>query len=169
MHILYKILSEKGDIVVLKWKSFLYSFVITFIFAALGGIVTYIGMPKFENVQQPPLSPPSYLFPIVWSILFLLMSVSAAIIYDSDNETSAKALFIYTIQLTLNFWWCVLFFGFRLYFFSFIWLLLLLLTVFVMTVLFYRINKLAGLIQIPYMIWLGFAAYLNFGVWFLNR
>ncbi len=154
---------------VLKCRSFLYSSAITFIFAILGGIVTYIGMPRFQNTVQPPLSPPAYLFPIVWTLLFLLMSVSAAIIYDSDDEISPKALFLYMIQLTLNFWWCVLFFGFRLYFFSFIWLLLLLLTVFVMTVLFYRVNKLAGILQIPYILWLTFAAYLNFGIWFLNR
>ncbi len=154
---------------VLKWKSFLYSFLITFLFAALGGIVTYIGIPRFESAVQPPLSPPGYLFPIVWSVLFLLMSIGAAIIYDSDNADSPKALFIYTVQLTLNFWWCVLFFGFRLYFVSFIWLLILLLAVFIMTVLFYRVNKIAGLLQIFYIIWLMFAAYLNFGVWFLNR
>ncbi len=147
----------------------MYSFVITFLFALLGGIVTYIGMPKFESAVQPPLSPPAYLFPIVWSILFLLMAVGATIIYDSDEETSPKALFLYTIQLTFNFWWCVLFFGFRLYFMAFIWLLLLLLCVFIMTVLFYRISRLAGLIQIPYLLWLLFASYLNFGVWFLNR
>ena len=159
----------KGDIVVLKCRSFLYSSAITFIFAILGGIVTYIGMPRFQNTVQPPLSPPAYLFPIVWTLLFLLMSVSAAIIYDSGDEISPKALFLYMIQLTLNFWWCVLFFGFRLYFFSFIWLLLLLLTVFIMTVLFYRVNKLAGILQIPYILWLMFAAYLNFGIWFLNR
>ena len=159
----------KGDIVVLKCRSFLYSSAITFIFAILGGIVTYIGMPRFQNTVQPPLSPPAYLFPIVWTLLFLLMSVSATIIYDSDDEISPKALFLYMIQLTLNFWWCVLFFGFRLYFFSFIWLLLLLLTVFIMTVLFYRVNKLAGILQIPYILWLMFAAYLNFGIWFLNR
>ena len=154
---------------VLKCRSFLYSSAITFIFAILGGIVTYIGMPRFQNTVQPPLSPPAYLFPIVWTLLFLLMSVSATIIYDSDDEISPKALFLYMIQLTLNFWWCVLFFGFRLYFFSFIWLLLLLLTVFIMTVLFYRVNKLAGILQIPYILWLMFAAYLNFGIWFLNR
>ena len=154
---------------VLKCRSFLYSSAITFIFAILGGIVTYIGMPRFQNTVQPPLSPPAYLFPIVWTLLFLLMSVSAAIIYDSGDEISPKALFLYMIQLTLNFWWCVLFFGFRLYFFSFIWLLLLLLTVFIMTVLFYRVNKLAGILQIPYILWLMFAAYLNFGIWFLNR
>ena len=129
----------------------------------------FVSYNLFQNTVQPPLSPPAYLFPIVWTLLFLLMSVSAAIIYDSDDEISPKALFLYMIQLTLNFWWCVLFFGFRLYFFSFIWLLLLLLTVFIMTVLFYRVNKLAGILQIPYILWLMFAAYLNFGIWFLNR
>ena len=154
---------------IFKWRSFFYSFVITFLFAILGGIVTYIGMAKFQHTVQPPLSPPAYLFPIVWSVLFLLMAIGATIIYDSDNEDSPKALFIYTIQLTLNFWWCVLFFGFGLYFVSFIWLLILLLAVFIMTVLFYRINKWAGLLQIFYILWLLFAAYLNFGVWFLNR
>lgn len=154
---------------VLKCKSFLYSAVITFLFAILGGIVTYIGIPKFENAVQPPLSPPSYLFPIVWTLLFLLMAVSAAMIYDSEDVTAAKSLFMYTVQLTLNFWWCVLFFGFRLYFVSFIWLLILLLTVFMMTVLFFRISRFAGILQIPYILWLAFAAYLNFGVWFLNR
>ena len=159
----------KGDIVVLRCKSFLYSAVISFLFAILGGIVTYIGMSRFEDAVQPPLSPPSYLFPIVWTLLFLLMSVSAAMIYDSEDAVSAKALFIYTVQLSLNFWWCVLFFGFRLYFVSFIWLLILMLTVFIMAVLFFRINRLAGILQIPYILWLAFAAYLNFGIWFLNR
>lgn len=159
----------KGDIVVLKCRSFLYSSAVTFIFAILGGIVTYIGMPRFQNAVQPPLSPPAFLFPIVWTMLFLLMSVSASIMYDSDDEIAPKSLFLYMIQLTLNFWWCVLFFGFRLYFFSFIWLLILLLAVFMMTVLFYRVNRLAGILQIPYILWLMFAAYLNFGIWFLNR
>ncbi len=154
---------------VFKWKSFLYSFVITFLFAVLGGIVTYIGMAKFQKVVQPPLSPPTFLFPVVWSILFLLMAIGATLVYDSDDSSSPKALFVYTIQLTMNFWWCVLFFGFGLYFVSFIWLLLLLLAVFIMTVLFYRVSKTAGLLQIFYIVWLLFAAYLNFGVWFLNR
>ena len=154
---------------VLKCRSFLYSSAVTFIFAILGGIVTYIGMPRFQNAVQPPLSPPAFLFPIVWTMLFLLMSVSASIMYDSDDEIAPKSLFLYMIQLTLNFWWCVLFFGFQLYLTSFVWLVLLWAAVLVMTIMFTRINKLAGLLQIAYLVWLTFAAYLNFGVWLLNR
>ena len=134
----------------LSWKTFLYSALMTFLFAALGGIVTYLGMPFFEQVKQPPLSPP-------------------AIIYDSDNPNAPKALLVYLVQLTMNFWWCVFFFGFRMYLFSFIWLLLLMIAVVVMIILFTRINRLAGFIQLGYLLWLCFAAYLNFGIWFLNR
>ena len=135
----------------------------------LGGIVTYIGMAKFHKVVQPPLSPPTFLFPVVWSILFLLMAYSAAVIYDSGSHHMPKAIFVYALQLTMNFWWCVLFFGFRLYLAAFIWLLLLWAAVLVMIVLFYRINRTAGLLQIFYLLWLTFAAYLNFGVYLLNR
>ena len=153
----------------LKLKTFLYLLLFTFLFAGLGALVTYLGMPAFEQLKQPFLSPPSFLFPIVWTILYLLMAFGAAIIYDSDNANSPKALFVYVIQLTLNFWWCVLFFGFRLYLFSFIWLLLLICAVVVMIILFTRINRLAGLLQLFYLLWICFAAYLNFGIWFLNR
>ncbi|MBQ3928505.1 MAG: tryptophan-rich sensory protein, partial [Clostridia bacterium] len=135
----------------LSWKTFLYSALMTFLFAALGGIVTYLGMPFFEQVKQPPLSPPAFLFPIVWSILFLAMSLGAAIIYDSDNPNAPKALLVYLVQLTMNFWWCVFFFGFRMYLFSFIWLLLLMIAVVVMIILFTRINRLAGFIQLGYL------------------
>lgn len=153
----------------LKLKTFWYLLLFTFLFAGLGALVTYLGMPAFEQLKQPFLSPPSFLFPIVWTILYLLMAFGAAIIYDSDNANSPKALFVYVIQLTLNFWWCVLFFGFRLYLFSFIWLLLLICAVIVMIILFTRINRLAGLLQLFYLLWICFAAYLNFGIWFLNR
>ncbi len=152
-----------------KWKTFWYSLILTFLFAIGGGIVTYLGMKDFEALTQPFLSPPAWLFPVVWSILFLLMSYSAAVVYDSGSTKMPKALFIYALQLTMNFWWCVLFFGFRLYLFAFIWLVLLWLAVLVMIVLFYRIDKKAGLLQIFYLLWLTFAAYLNLSIYLLNR
>lgn len=153
----------------IKLKTFLYSLLFTFLLAIAGGVVTYLGMPGFKEALQPPLSPPAFLFPIVWTLLFALMAFSAAVIYDSGHPDMPKALFVYTVQLTMNFWWCVLFFGFRLYLTSFIWIILLWAAVLVMIVLFSRINKLAGLLQLFYLVWLTFAAYLNFGVWFLNR
>ncbi len=152
-----------------QWKTFWYSFALTFLFAIGGGIVTYAGMPQYEAAVHPALTPPSWLFPVVWSILFLLMTYSAAVIYDSGHPDLSKAIFVYALQLTMNFWWCVLFFGFKLYLFAFIWLILLWIAVLVMIILFYRINKMAGLLQIPYLVWLTFAAYLNLGLYLLNR
>lgn len=152
-----------------KLKTLLWSLILTFALAAAGGVVTYLGMSGFRTAQQPPLSPPAFLFPIVWTLLFAVMAFGAAVIYDSENKNSPKALFVYALQLTMNFWWCVLFFGFRLYLTSFIWLVLLWTAVLIMIILFTRINKLAGLLQILYLLWLTFAAYLNLGVWLLNR
>ena len=153
----------------IKLKTFLYALLLTFLFGIGGGIVTYVGMPRYEAAAHPALTPPSWLCPVVWSILYFLMAYAAAVIYDSGSKATARALFVFMVQLTMNFWWCVLFFGFGLYLFSFIWLLLLWIAVLVMIVLFYRINKWAGLSQIPYLVWLTFAAYLNLGVFLLNR
>ena len=152
-----------------KTKVFVYSYILTFLFAAGGGIVTYAGMNGFEAVKQPALTPPSWVFPVVWTILFSLMAYGAAVIYLSGSAGMPRAMFIYALQLTMNFWWCVLFFGFRLYLFSFIWLVLLWLAVLLMTILFSRINRKAGLLQVFYLLWLSFAAYINLGVWLLNR
>ena len=152
-----------------KLRTLLWSMILTFAIAVAGGIVTYLGMDSFQAVQQPPLSPPAFLFPVVWTILFALMAFGAAVVYNSDNPNAPRALFVYALQLTMNFWWCVLFFGFRLYLTSFIWLLLLFAAVLTMTVLFTRISKPAGLLQIFYLIWLAFAAYLNYGIWLLQH
>lgn len=152
-----------------KRKTLIYSFVFTFLFAIGGGIVTYMGMSGFEAIKQPALTPPSWLFPVVWTVLFALMAYGAAVIYDSGSPLMPRAMFIYALQLTMNFWWCVLFFGFRLYLFAFIWLVLLWVSVLVMIILFSRINRGAGLLQIFYLLWLSFAAYLNFAVWLLNK
>ena len=152
-----------------KLRTLLWSMILTFAIAVAGGIVTYLGMDSFQAVQQPPLSPPAFLFPVVWTILFALMAFGAAVVYDSDNPNAPRALFVYALQLTMNFWWCVLFFGFALYLFSFVWLLLLCAAVLVMIILFYRIDRLAGLLQIPYLVWLCFAAYMNLFTWILNR
>ena len=149
-------------------KTYIISFVFTFLFAAAGGIVTYVGMPKYEAANHPFLTPPSWLFPVVWSILFALMAIGAARVYLSDKKVTPRTAFIYVLQLTMNFWWCVLFFGFGLFGFSFFWLIALLAAVIIMAVLFYSADKLSGLLQIPYILWLGFAAYLNISIWLIN-
>lgn len=152
-----------------KAKTLCYSTVLTFIFAVFGGIAVCFGISELEQIKNSFSDFPTVIFPIVWVLLYLLMSFSAAIIYDSSDESIAKApraLFLYVIQLAVSFWWYVLFFGFRLYAVSFIWLLLLILIVVCMTVLFARINKSAGLIQIFYLVCLFFTAYINAAILF---
>lgn len=122
----------------------------------------------YSSLEKPPLSPPGILFPIVWSILYILMGISLYIVSESDVRKEENYL-IYIIQLVVNSLWTLLFFGFNLQFLSFLWILLLIVLVVVMIISFYQTNKLAGLLQIPYLLWLVFAAYLNLGIYILNR
>ena len=122
----------------------------------------------YNSLIQPPPSPPAILFPIVWTILYTLMGVSYGILnvkglVDSSINT------IYYLQLFVNALWSIFFFILKWRLFAFIWILLLLTLVIIMTIRFYNKNKLAGLLQIPYILWTLFASYLNFGVYCLNR
>ncbi|MEE1319895.1 MAG: TspO/MBR family protein [Ruminococcus sp.] len=134
----------------------------------LAGLLTMGSMENFEKIAKPPLTPPSILFPIVWFILFTLMGISSYIIYESDSPYRKNALTIYGIQLVVNFIWPLLFFNLQAYLFSFIWIMLLWVLIIVMIVEFYKVSKPAALLQIPYLLWVTFAAYLNFGVFLLN-
>lgn len=134
----------------------------------LSGISTMGSMENFEKISKPPLTPPGIVFPIVWFILFTLMGISSYIIYESDSPNSKNALTVYGIQLVVNFIWPLLFFNMQAYLFSFIWILLLWILIIIMIVQFYKISKPAALLQIPYLLWVTFATYLNFGVFLLN-
>lgn len=137
---------------------------------AVASLLTGGGMEVFATVEKPPLSPPGWLFPVVWTILYTLMGISSYLILTSDADESAKegAIRVYGLQLLVNFLWPTFFFNFRWYGFSFFWLLLLWFLVVVMILRFWKINKLAAYMNIPYLIWLTFAAYLNWGIWRLN-
>lgn len=147
------------------------SIAIPIIMGAVAGFLTRNAMQDFEALNQPPLSPPGWLFPIVWTILYVLMGISAYMIKvaDASTEEIDDALTIYRYQLIANFLWPVFFFNFGWYLFAFIWLILLWILVIFMIRKFYTISKPAAYLNIPYLIWLTFAAYLNFGVWWLNR
>ena len=121
-------------------------------------------------VNKPLLSPPAFLFPIVWTILYILMGISAYLILKSDAnlEEKTKALKIYIYQLGVNFLWPIFFFNFKWYFFSFLWILLLWVLIIVMIREFSRISKTAGYLLIPYLLWVTFATYLTFAIWMLN-
>ena len=148
------------------------SYIISILAAlAVGGLSAAVNAGKMSDptLLQPPLSPPAWLFPIVWTFLFTLMGISAARVYESVCEGKNDALFIYGTQLIVNFLWTVFYFSFGALAISFFWLLFLIVLVLLMTVRFERCAAGAGKLQIPYLIWLCFAAYLNFAVWMLNR
>jgi tryptophan-rich sensory protein len=125
-------------------------------------------MDVFEQINQPPLSPPAWLFPVVWTILYTLMGISSYLILTSEEETVKKAGMLYGYQLVVNFLWPTFFFNFQWYLFSFLWLLLLIVLVIAMIREFYKISKPAAYLNIPYLLWLLFAGYLNFAIWRLN-
>lgn len=143
---------------------------IPIIVGMIAAILTRDSMKVFESLLQPPLSPPGWLFPVVWTVLYILMGISSYLVLtaDADKDEKLKAIRLYGYQLVVNFLWPTLFFNFGWYLFSFFWLLLLWIMVLVMILRFRDINKLAAYMNIPYLIWLTFAGYLNLGIWLLN-
>ena len=140
---------------------------------AVGGIAALLtggGMDTFETLNQPPLSPPGWLFPVVWTILYILMGIASYLVLTSgkSEENIRRALVLYGIQLAFNFLWPIFFFGLSAYLFAFIWLVALWLLILATTVSFYRISDIAGYLMIPYLVWVTFAGYLNLGVYLLN-
>lgn len=137
----------------------------------LSALLTRNSMMTFASLNQPPLSPPSWLFPVVWTVLYALMGISSYLILSSGAEEYKvrRAMNLYLYQLAVNFLWPTFFFNFGWYFFSLLWLILLWILVFLMIRAFASISKWAAYLNIPYLIWLTFAAYLNAGIWWLNR
>ena len=154
-----------------SWKPYVFWILFTEGVGFLSGWLTREGVDLFNaTAQQPPLSPPSLLFPIVWTILYALMGIGAARIYLAPaSNARSRALLIYLLQLAFNFFWSILFFNLQNYGLAFFWLLALWGLILWMILSFYRVDKMAAMLQIPYFLWVTFAAYLNFGVWMLNR
>ena len=138
----------------------------------LSALFTAGNMKIFDSVKMPPLSPPAAVFPIVWTVLYALMGVSAGRVWqkkDLNRRFASAGLEIFAISLAFNFFWSIFFFNCKSFLFSFGWLVLLFVQV-LFTVIFYRrVDRLAGNLQIPYLLWVAFAGYLNFGIFLLNR
>ncbi len=152
-------------------KVYIIGIIIPLVVGGLSALITSGSMDIYKDIVRPPLSPPGILFPIVWTILFVLMGVGSAMVYNSDNVSFQKrknALYVYLVQLALNFFWNIIFFNMREYLFSFIWLVALLALIILMIYKFYKINKTAALLQMPYLLWVSFAGYLNLAIYILN-
>ncbi len=154
-------------------KSIVPFFVILVLTLGLGYIGSLLGGDAAayysQNIVRPAFSPPAIAFPIVWTILYILMAVSAYIIYRSDSTDKSKALAIYAVQLIVNVLWTPIFFGLKRYFGAFLWIILLIIWVIIMIKEFKKINKVAAYLQVPYLLWLIFASLLNFAVFMLNK
>ena len=151
-----------------KIKTYAISIAVALAVGGLSALLTGDSMEKYKALRQPPLAPPGWVFPVVWTILFVLMGVGAAMVCLNGSSSKKKPIAIYGLQLTVNFFWTILFFLLEARLFAFFWLLLLLGLAVWMAISFGRVNKTAGLLQIPYILWLLFAGYLNLAVYLLN-
>lgn len=150
----------------MKIKNLIIFIIIPLLVGFIGSILGNSKM-GFDKINKPEFTPPGIIFPIVWTILYILMGISSYIIYKKDKN-KFNSLTIYGIQLFFNMLWTLFFFNFEWYLFSFIWLIILIGLVIVMIYKFYKTDKTAGLLQIPYLIWLIFASILNFNIFLLN-
>ena len=126
----------------------------------------------FPTLIKPSFNPPSWVFAPVWSLLYTMMGVAAGLVWnriDCEKEAVKKALVFFVIQLALNALWSILFFGIRNPFLAFIEIILLWLMIYETYVKFGKIDKIAGYLFVPYILWVSFAAVLNGSIWWLNR
>ena len=153
-----------------NWKPYLFWILLAEAVGGLSGWLTRDATQSYsETIIQPSLSPPGWVFPVVWTALFALMGIGAARIYLAPpSKERSRGLNLFIAQLVVNFFWSPIFFNLQAFGFAFFWLLLLWVLVLRMILIFRKVDPTAAKLQIPYLVWLTFAAYLNTGVWYLN-
>lgn len=153
-----------------KWKTYGLWILLAEVVGALSGWLTREGMEVYKaELVKPPLSPPGIVFPIVWVILFALMGIGAARVWLArPSRERNQALGVFALQLGFNFFWSIFFFNLQWFGFALLWLVVLWGLILWMTLLFRKVEPAGWWLQIPYLLWVAFAAYLNFGVWRLN-
>ncbi len=144
-----------------NWKALGVSVGISLSVGFMSALLTMGGMREYADMYHPPLSPPGWVFPVVWTILYVLMGIAAYLVYQSEGENKRLAFTLYLIQLFFNFGWSIIFFNLEAYFFAFVWLLLLWLSVYLTAKQFRQLDKTAGILMLPYLAWVTFAGYLN--------
>ena len=147
-----------------KWKNLLISVAVSLSVGIMSALLSMGGMRAYADMYKPPLSPPGWVFPIVWTILYVLMGIAAFLVFQSVGEDKKLALTLYVIQLFLNFGWSIIFFDLKAYFFAFAWLLVLWLFIYLTMKQFRQLNKTAGILMLPYLAWVPFAGYLNLAI-----
>lgn len=150
-------------------KQLLTALAIPLLIGGLSALLTG-GMGGFKILNKPPISPPGWLFPVVWTILYLAMGLASYLVYKSAAPQYKKnnALLFYGLQLFFNFFWSIIFFRWEMYLFAFVWLMVMWILIIITTLKFWKIDKRAGILMVPYLLWVTFAAYLNLGIYILN-
>lgn len=154
----------------INFKSLFKNLAIPLLVGLVSGFFTRGGVEEFsQTAVKPFFMPPGWLFPVVWTLLYILMGISAYIIENESTDFSkSRAAFLYYIQLFFNFCWSFIFFNMQAYLFAFVWIIILWLLIIATTLEFYKISKTATYLMIPYVIWVTFAAVLNFSIYLLN-
>ena len=155
----------------IPWKTYAVWILATEAVGALSGFLTREGAKLYsQTISKPPLSPPALVFPVVWGVLFLLMGVGAARVYLAPaSGARSRSLLLFFVQLAFNFFWSILFFNFQRFGLAFLWLIVLWILILWMILAFRKVDPPAAWLQVPYLLWVTFAAYLSAGVWILNR
>ena len=151
-----------------KIRSYLFFPIVALLTGGAAGWLIRDSFDHFEQINKPVFTPPALVFPIVWSILYLLMGIGAARVAQNQTPQRELALTLFAAQLVVNFFWPILFFRLDAYALGVVWIILLFVLASAMTWNFYQIDRLAGLIQLPYLIWLVFAGILNLSVAIMN-
>lgn len=158
--------SRKNDILKLVG-----SFLIVFIFAAMGSLATFSQIPGwYVTLIRPDWAPPNWVFPVVWTTLYILMALALFLVWRMGLETkqSKVAVAVFLVQLAINAMWSIVFFGYHSIFGGLVLVILLWITILANIIVFYRVSKWAGILLLPYIIWVSIASYLNYTVWLLN-
>jgi len=152
----------------INWKTLLISVAISLGTGVLAAILSRSGAGFYETIDQPKFLPPSWLFPVVWTALYILMGISAYMIYESTCPSRRRALAVYAAQLAVNFIWTLVFFNARAFLLAFILIIVLWILIVAMIALFHKCRPTAAYLQVPYFLWVTFAAYLTWSIYVLN-
>ena len=152
------------------WKTFLICIAVPLLVGLIASLISGNSMEQFQALTKPPLAPPAWLFPVAWTILYILMGIASFLIVTSgcSSEEKQDAISIYAVQLLFNFLWTIIFFNFGLYLPAFVWLVILWIFIVITMMKFYKCSALSAYLLFPYLIWVSFAGYLNLAIALLN-
>ena len=150
-----------------QWKALIFCIAVPLAVGCLSALLTLNSVQTFDSINKPRMAPPGWLFPIAWTILYILMGIASYLVITS-RKPNGSALITYGLQLIFNFFWSIIFFNLSRYLFAFIWLVILWFLILKTIIKFYHISEPAGYLMIPYLLWGTFAGYLNFSIYLLN-